>query len=105
MHWPVGLAHKPRRAIAFYSVIALAAAVGIALNFTPINPISALYWSAVINGVVAVPVMILLMLMTRRDGVMGTLRDPRRALSARLDGDGGDGALRRRGWSVNGSLM
>lgn len=71
LHWRVGLAHKPRHAVAFYSVIALAAAVGIALNFTPVNPISALYWSAVINGIVAVPVMILLMLMTRRDDVMG----------------------------------
>lgn len=69
--WRVGLARKPRRAIAFYSVLALAAAIGIALNFTPINPISALYWSAVINGVVAVPVMIFLMLMSRRQDVMG----------------------------------
>ena len=40
--------------------------IGIALNFTSINPISALYWSAVINGVLAVPVMVLLMLMARR---------------------------------------
>ena len=46
-------------------------AIGIALNFTPINPISALYWSAVINGVLAVPVMVLLMIMARRKDVMG----------------------------------
>jgi NRAMP (natural resistance-associated macrophage protein)-like metal ion transporter len=68
--WPVGLARKPKEAIAFYSVLALSAAIGIALNFTSINPISALYWSAVINGVLAVPVMVLLMFMARRKDVM-----------------------------------
>lgn len=69
--WPVGLARKPNKAVAFYSVLALSAAIGVALNFTPINPISALYWSAVINGVLAVPVMVLLMIMVRRHDVMG----------------------------------
>lgn len=69
--WRVGLARKPREAAAFYAVLALAGAIGIGLNFTPINPISALYWSAVINGVLAVPVMVLLMLMARRKAVMG----------------------------------
>ena len=69
--WPVGLARKPKTAVAFYSVLALSAAIGIALNFSSINPISALYWSAVINGVLAVPVMVLLMIMARRKDVMG----------------------------------
>ena len=68
--WPVGLARKPKEAAAFYAVLALSAGIGIALNFTPINPISALYWSAVINGVLAVPVMVLLMFMARRKDVM-----------------------------------
>jgi NRAMP (natural resistance-associated macrophage protein)-like metal ion transporter len=68
--WPVGLARRPKEAAAFYAVLALSAAVGIALNFTSINPISALYWSAVINGVLAVPVMVLLMVMARRNDVM-----------------------------------
>jgi NRAMP (natural resistance-associated macrophage protein)-like metal ion transporter len=68
--WTVGLARKPREAIAFYVTLALSAAIGIALNFTPISPISALYWSAVINGVLAVPVMVLLMLIARRKDVM-----------------------------------
>ena len=68
--WTVGLARKPREAVAFYTVLALSAGIGIALNFTPINPISALYWSAVINGVLAVPVMILLMFLARRKDVM-----------------------------------
>ncbi|MBR0752969.1 divalent metal cation transporter [Bradyrhizobium jicamae] len=69
--WPVGLARKPKEAAAFYAVLALSGGIGIALNFTPINPISALYWSAVVNGVLAVPVMVLLMLMARHRGVMG----------------------------------
>ncbi len=68
--WTVGLARKPREAVAFYAVLALSAGIGILLNFTPINPISALYWSAVINGVLAVPVMILLMFLARRSDVM-----------------------------------
>lgn len=69
--WPVGLARKPTEAVAFYSVLALSGGIGMALNFTPIDPISALYWSAVVNGVLAVPVMLLLMLMARREDVMG----------------------------------
>jgi NRAMP (natural resistance-associated macrophage protein)-like metal ion transporter len=69
--WPVGLARKPKEAAAFYAVLALSAGIGIALNFTSINPISALYWSAVINGVLAIPVMVLLMIMARRKDVMG----------------------------------
>jgi NRAMP (natural resistance-associated macrophage protein)-like metal ion transporter len=68
--WRVGLDRKPREAVAFYSVLALSAAIGIALNFTSINPITALYYSAVINGVLAVPVMVLLMIMSRREDVM-----------------------------------
>jgi Mn2+/Fe2+ NRAMP family transporter len=68
--WPVGLARKPKAAAAFYAVLALSGAIGIGLNFTSINPISALYWSAVINGVLAVPVMVLLMIMARRKVVM-----------------------------------
>lgn len=68
--WTVGLARKPREAVSFYAVLALSAGIGILLNFTPISPISALYWSAVINGVLAIPVMTLLMFMARRQDVM-----------------------------------
>ena len=69
--WPVGLARLPRNAVAFYLTLALAMLIGIGLNFTPINPISALYWSAVVNGVAAVPIMVLMMIMTARSRVMG----------------------------------
>ena len=68
--WTVGLARKPREAVSFYTVLALSAGIGILMNFTPISPISALYWSAVINGVLAIPVMVLLMFLARRQDVM-----------------------------------
>lgn len=47
--------------------------MGVALNFTAIDPIKALYWSTVINGVLAAPVMIIMMLLVRRKSVMGDL--------------------------------
>jgi NRAMP (natural resistance-associated macrophage protein)-like metal ion transporter len=71
--WPVGLSRKPKEATAFYGVLALSVALGIALNFTAIDPIKALYWSAVVNGVLAAPVMIIMMLLVRRKSVMGDL--------------------------------
>jgi Mn2+/Fe2+ NRAMP family transporter len=52
---------KTGKSQALLSTIAIATTVGIAINFSPLNPIKALYWSAVINGVVAVPVMIAMM--------------------------------------------
>lgn len=69
--WPVGLARQPIEAKAFYATVALATLFGMILNFTPVNPIKALYWSAVINGIVAVPVMATMMLMSAEPKVMG----------------------------------
>jgi NRAMP (natural resistance-associated macrophage protein)-like metal ion transporter len=69
--WPVGLARKPMQARAFYATLTLATMAGASLNFLPISPIKALYWAAVINGVVAVPVMMTLMHMTANPKVMG----------------------------------
>ncbi|WP_407175431.1 NRAMP family divalent metal transporter [Bradyrhizobium sp. STM 3562] len=71
--WRVGLSRKPKEAIAFYTVLGLSALCGIGLNFTPINPIQALYCSAVMNGVLAAPVMLMLMMLVRRPRVMGKL--------------------------------
>jgi Mn2+/Fe2+ NRAMP family transporter len=70
-HWPWGLARKPKQAKAFYAVIVLATFIGVGVNFTPIDPVKALFWTAVINGVVAVPVMTVMMLMTRHKNIMG----------------------------------
>ena len=52
-------------------MIAAAALIGAAITLGPIDPIKALYWSAVINGVVAPPIMIVMMLMTANRRVMG----------------------------------
>ncbi len=67
----VGLARKLGRAKAFYGMLAVMMLVGALLNFTPIDPIKALFWSAVINGVVAAPVMVMMMLMSTNRKVMG----------------------------------
>ncbi len=69
--WHVGLARKPERAKGFYAIIALVTLAGVILNLTPIDPIKALFWSAVVNGVVAVPVMVMLVLLASRETVMG----------------------------------
>ena len=69
--WPEGLAHKPKAAVAFYATIAVSTMVGALINFSPIDPIKALYWSAVINGVAAVPVMAIMMMMTANRRIMG----------------------------------
>jgi NRAMP (natural resistance-associated macrophage protein)-like metal ion transporter len=69
--WPVGLAMKAKRAKAFYSTITAAFILGALLNFSPLDPIKALFWSAVINGVVAVPVMVMMMILASRRLVMG----------------------------------
>jgi NRAMP (natural resistance-associated macrophage protein)-like metal ion transporter len=76
LRWPVGLAKRPGRAPAFYVTIAAATLIGALLNFSPLDPIKALFWSAVINGVAAVPIMVMIMLMASRKPVMGqfTLR-------------------------------
>jgi NRAMP (natural resistance-associated macrophage protein)-like metal ion transporter len=71
LHWKVGLARLAKDAPGFYGVLAVATLVGIGLNMTPIDPIKALYWSAVVNGIVAVPVMVITMLMVANRKVMG----------------------------------
>ncbi|CAM2161774.1 NRAMP family divalent metal transporter [Burkholderia orbicola] len=61
-----GLNEPVRRAPAFYTVLALCVIVGIAICFSPIDPIRALYWSAVLNGVAAVPMLVLVMLLSQK---------------------------------------
>ena len=68
---PTGLARLPRKAKAFYATIAIATLLGVGINFSPLDPIKALFWSAVINGVVAVPVMAIIMAMAAQPKVMG----------------------------------
>lgn len=59
--WKCGLENKPWEAVGFYSVIAAAIVLGLGIEFSPIDPIRALFWSAVINGFVAVPIMAAMM--------------------------------------------
>jgi Mn2+/Fe2+ NRAMP family transporter len=77
MEWSTGLARLPRDAKAFYGTIVVGTLIGIAINFVHIDPIKALFWTAVINGVVAVPLMIVMMLMTMRREIMGDFTLPR----------------------------
>ncbi|CAN7725473.1 divalent metal cation transporter [Caballeronia sp. LjRoot29] len=70
-NWPVGFTRKMQEAKAFYATIAVATLIGMIINFTSINPIKALYWSAVLNGVVAVPVMFVMMKIVSRPDIMG----------------------------------
>jgi NRAMP (natural resistance-associated macrophage protein)-like metal ion transporter len=84
LRWPVGLDCKPRRAKTFYGAIVAATAIGAMMNFTPINPIKALLWAAVINGIVSVPVMAVMMVMSTKAAIMGEFTI--------------DGALRVFGW-------
>ena len=68
--WKVGLGRQPAEAQAFYAVVAVATLIGMILNFTPINPIKALFWTAVLNGIISVPVMVTMMFVATNPKVM-----------------------------------
>jgi len=69
--WPVGFGRRLLEARAFYSTVALATLVGMAVSLGAVDPIRALYGSAVVNGVIAVPVMAVMMLAAARVDIMG----------------------------------
>jgi Mn2+/Fe2+ NRAMP family transporter len=71
MGWKWGLERKAKDARGFYGVITVAVLAGLLLEYMPIDPMKALFWSAVINGVVAVPLMIVVILLVSRKSVMG----------------------------------
>ena len=72
LHWPTGLERKPYQAKGFYGVLAVATLLGLALNnIIGLDPIKALFWSAVLNGIVAVPLMVVIMLMIANPQVIG----------------------------------
>jgi NRAMP (natural resistance-associated macrophage protein)-like metal ion transporter len=79
MQWKSSLESKPNKARGFYAVIAVATLAGTAMNFAHLNPIKALFWTAVINGVIAVPMLAAVMLVAARHKAMG-----RFAISGRL---------------------
>lgn len=80
--WPTGLERRPKEAQAFYATLVIATLIGMIINFAPVDPIRALFWSAVLNGVTAVPVMVVMMVVAARRDVMGrfAIRGPLRWL-------------------------
>jgi NRAMP (natural resistance-associated macrophage protein)-like metal ion transporter len=75
--WKEGLDRRPADAKFFYASIGVATLGGVALNFTGLDPVRALYWSAVVNGVLAAPLMAVMMIMAVNPRVMGRLTLPR----------------------------
>jgi Mn2+/Fe2+ NRAMP family transporter len=71
MGWKFGLERKPSKARGFYGVIAVSVLAGLVIQYSPISPMRALFWSAVINGVVAVPLMAVIILLASKKSVMG----------------------------------
>ncbi len=76
LDWPTGLARLPLDARAFYATIVVSTLIGAAINFIGLDPVKALFWSAVINGVIAVPLMAVIMVMAMQPKVMGRFTLP-----------------------------
>lgn len=76
MDWRVGLEMKPARATKFYLTLGAATLVGLLLNFIHFDPVKSLFIAAVINGVLAAPVMALMMVMARNRKIMGRFTLP-----------------------------
>jgi Mn2+/Fe2+ NRAMP family transporter len=77
MGWRSGLERKASDARGFYGVIAVSVLAGLLIQYSPIRPMKALFWSAVINGVVAVPLMVVIILLASRRSVMGAFTSSR----------------------------
>jgi Mn2+/Fe2+ NRAMP family transporter len=71
MGWKEGLERKAKDARGFYGVIAVSVLAGLGIQYSPISPMKALFWSAVINGVVAVPLMVVIVILVSKKSVMG----------------------------------
>jgi Mn2+/Fe2+ NRAMP family transporter len=71
--WQEGLERKLHDARGFYGIIAVSVLAALAIQFSPVSPMKALFWSAVINGVVAVPLMVVILSLVSKRSVMGAL--------------------------------
>jgi Mn2+/Fe2+ NRAMP family transporter len=69
--WKEGLEYQPRQAAGFYAIIVAATIMGVLIDWSPLDPIRALFWSAVLNGLAAVPLMMAMMIVVSRHQVMG----------------------------------
>jgi NRAMP (natural resistance-associated macrophage protein)-like metal ion transporter len=72
--WPATLEAKAPDAVGFYTIIAAATVIGFGLGFTGIDAIHMLVWSAVLNGIVAVPIMVMMMLIVANSRLMGRFK-------------------------------
>jgi Mn2+/Fe2+ NRAMP family transporter len=80
MGWKEGLERKATDARGFYGVIAVSVLVGLVIQYSPISPMKALFWSAVINGIVAVPLMVVIILLVSKKSVMGAYTASRQVI-------------------------
>jgi Mn2+/Fe2+ NRAMP family transporter len=71
MGWKEGLERRVGDARGFYGIIAVSVLAGLGIQYSPISPMKALFWSAVINGVVAVPLMVVIIILVSKKSVMG----------------------------------
>ena len=69
--WECSLDHKPHEAKQFYLVIAISTLIGLLINFLGINPMAALFWTAVINGLISPPLLVIIMLISNNRTIMG----------------------------------
>lgn len=72
--WRFGLEKKARDAGGFYGVIAVSVLLGLGIQYSPVPPMTALFWSAILNGVLAVPLMAVILILARRSETMGRYR-------------------------------
>ena len=77
MGWEWGLERTVKQAKGFYGIIAISVLAALAIQYSPISPMKALFWSAVINGVVAVPLLVVILLLASKESVMGKYVAPR----------------------------
>jgi NRAMP (natural resistance-associated macrophage protein)-like metal ion transporter len=75
-HWKTSLESKPAEAPRFYGAIAVATVIGLLMNFLHVDPVKALVWAAALNGLVAAPLMVVIMLMASSKKVMGKFKVP-----------------------------
>ena len=74
--WPVSLERKPARAVRFYAAVCVATLLGLASNFLHVDPVRMLFWAAVLNGLAAAPLMVVIMMMASNRTVMGAFVVP-----------------------------
>jgi NRAMP (natural resistance-associated macrophage protein)-like metal ion transporter len=76
MHWRGSLGDRPRRAPKFYAVLAVAVLLGLVLNYLKLNAVRMLFWAAVLNGMLAPPLVVLVTLLSSDRSVMGARVNP-----------------------------